>query len=446
MTEGARHIALVDDDEDLRTSTAQLLRLAGFTVELFEAARPALAAIGSDFGGVVVTDVRMPGMSGIELLGELQARDPSLPVVLITGHGDVAMAVDALKAGAWDFLVKPFDPDALVAAVTRAAKARSLELENRRLRAMADGEGLADTGGLIGRSPAICRLRDMIPMVANANIDLFIEGETGTGKELLARLIHRASNRARHRFLSVACAALPDALLDTELFARMGDRSVVAASRGTLFLDDLDQASRALQSRLTTLLEDRALRSGRASDAIPIDLRVIATGTEEALRAPDAISLALFYRIAAVRLRLPPLRERREDVPLLFAHFAGEAAARFRKPIPAITEAVQLHLATHDWPGNVRELAHFADRFVLGLADAAHTPAAQQSVNDTATPLPDRVAAFERAAIIEAITASGGEVGAAIDRLGLPRKTFYYKVQRLGIDLRDLRKVAAAGR
>ena len=443
MTEGARHVALVDDDEDLRASTAQLLRLAGFTVELFPAAPPALAAIGSDFDGVVVTDVRMPGMSGIELLNALQARDPALPVVLITGHGDVAMAVDALKAGAWDFLVKPFDPDALVAAVTRAAKARSLELENRRLRAMADQ---ADTSGLIGRSPAICRLRDMIPMVANANIDLFIEGETGTGKELLARLIHRASNRARHRFLSVACAALPDALLDTELFARMGDGSVVAASRGTLFLDDLDQASRALQSRLTTLLEDRALRSGRASDAIPIDLRVIATGTEEALRAPDAIAPALFYRIAAVRLRLPPLRERREDVPLLFAHFAGEAAARFRKPIPAITEAVQLQLATHDWPGNVRELAHFADRFVLGLEDAARTPAAEHSVGDTATPLPDRVAEFERAAIIDAITASGGEVGAAIDRLGLPRKTFYYKVQRLGIDLRDLRKAAAAGR
>lgn len=432
MTGDTVRVALIDDDDDLRASTAQLLSLAGFAVDAFPAAAPALVAIDADYPGVVVTDVRMPQMSGIELFRVLHDRDATLPIVLITGHGDVAMAVDALKGGAWDFIAKPFDPAVLVAAVMRASTARALALENRALRAAA---GSDDETGFVGRSPAIERVRQMIPVLASADIDLLIEGETGTGKELLARLIHRTGKRARHQFVTVACAALPDVLLDGEMFAPAGDGSVVAASRGTLFLDDVDQASRALQARLTGLVEDRAVRGG-ARDAVPIDLRVIATAADESQRAADAIAPALFYRIAAVRLRIPPLRERREDVALLFAHFVADAAARLRLPVPSLTDAARSHIATHDWPGNVRELSHFAERFVLGLDDKAAGAVAERH-----EPLPARVAAFERAAIIEAMAAAGGEVGAAIDRLGIPRKTFYYRVQRLGIDLRRLRNL-----
>ncbi len=426
MTETPR-VALVEDDEDLRVSTAQLLSLGGFAVDAFPAAAPALAAIDSDYPGVVVTDVRMPMMSGIELFQTLRTRDPELPVILVTGHADVPMAVDALHAGAWDFLAKPFDPAALVAAVARAATARALALDNRRLRALASE---ADESGLVGRSPAIVRLREMILVLANADIDLLIEGETGTGKELLARLIHRAGKRARHRFLAVACAALPDALLESELFAGVGDGSVVAASRGTLFLDDVDHAQPGLQARLVQLVEERSVRGS------PVDIRVIATAAEEARRASDAITPALLYRLAAVRLRMPPLRERREDVPLLFAHLVDLSAARLRRPVPALTQGTRDHLSRHDWPGNVRELAHFADRFVLGL-DAEASGA---TLPPSTAPLPDRVAAFEREAIVEAVLAVGGDAGAAMDRLGLPRKTFYYKVQRHGIDLNALRR------
>lgn len=428
-------VALIEDDEDLRASTTQLLTLAGFTVDAYPVAAPALAAIQPEFAGVVVTDVRLPHMSGTEVFEILRARDPSLPVILITGHGDVAMAVAALKAGAWDFLTKPFDPDILVAAVARAATARTLELDNRRLRAAAQDQGEGAAGdGLIGRSPAIERLRAMIPMLADTDIDLLIEGETGTGKALLARRIHAAGKRRRHRLLGVACAAYPDALLDTDLFARVGTGSVVAASRGTLLLDDLDQASRALQARLTALVEVRALMTPGARDAIPIDLRVIATAGEPGTRGEDAIAPALLYRVAGVRLRMPPLRERREDLVPLFAHFVADAARRVGQLVPPMSGAAQHHLATHDWPGNVRELAHFAERFVLGL----------DTIPDTGdvhpVSLPERIDAFERAAIIAAMTAAGGEVGAAIEQLGIPRKTFYYRVKRLGIALGPLKR------
>ncbi|PZO80114.1 MAG: sigma-54-dependent Fis family transcriptional regulator [Sphingomonas hengshuiensis] len=423
-------VALVEDDDDLRVSTTQLLTLAGFDVVAFPAAPPALLAIDADFDGIVVTDVRMPQMSGIELFRTLRERDPTLPVVLVTGHADVETAVETIKAGAWDFLSKPFDPDALIAAATRAMAARTLALENRRLRTEAAGGGAV---ALVGRSPAIARLRDMIPVLADTDIDLLIEGETGTGKELLARAIHRAGRRARHRFVSVACGALPGQAIEDELFAVVGDRGIAGAQRGTLFLDDIDQASRGLQGRLTQVIEDRALRGPR--DVVPIDVRVIATAAEEAQRVPDAIAPGLFYRLAAVRLRMPPLRERREDVPLLFAHLVDLSAARLRRAVPPLTHAARDMLAQHDWPGNVRELAHFADRFVLGLDGGAEAGRG----SDASRPLPERIAAFEREAILSAIAATGGEIGAAIERLGIPRKTFYYKVQRLGIDLRMLR-------
>ena len=338
-------VALVEDDEDLRLSTTQLLTLAGFDVVAFPAAPPALLAIDAGFDGIVVTDVRMPHMSGIELFRILRERDPTLPVVLVTGHADVATAVDAIKNGAWDFLSKPFDPDALIAAATRAMAARSLALDNRRLRAEAAG---GEEMVLVGRSPAIARLREMIPVLADADIDLLIEGETGTGKELFARAIHRAGRRARHRFVAIACAALPGPAIEDDLFASMGDRGIVGAQRGTLFLDDIDQASRGLQGRLTQVIEDRAIRGPR--DVVPVDLRVIATAAEETQRAPDAIAPALLYRLAAVRLRMPPLRERRDDVPLLFAHLLDQSARRLRREVPPLTHGGKVAVAA----GSVR--------------------------------------------------------------------------------------------
>lgn len=435
----ARTVALVEDDADLAAATAQLLRLEGLMVERFDHAEAALAAIDADWPGVVVSDVRMPGMSGVELQRRLAATDAALPVILVTGHGDVDMAVAALKAGAWDFLTKPFAAEALIAAVARAVRARALALDNRRLQAEAAGGARADEGpaaALIGSSPAIRRLRAMIPTLADADLDILIEGETGTGKELVARLIHQAGKRRRHRFMALGCAGM-DAALENELFSPGGGASLVHASRGTLLLDDLDRAGARFQDRLVALLEDRALAApGRAP--LPLDLRVVATIGVQAGSAgggAGALAPALLHRIAGMRLTVPPLRERREDVPALFAHFVGVAAARNRVAVPALTPEVRARLDGHDWPGNAHELARHAERFVLGLL--ADTPA-QPAAADLPS-LEARVDAFEREAIIAALRAAGGKVAPALESLGLARKTFYYKVKRLGIDLAAVR-------
>ncbi|MDY7523873.1 sigma-54 dependent transcriptional regulator [Sphingomonas sp. 10B4] len=423
-TSAPLEVALVDDDDDLRAATTQLLELERFSVRAFADAASALAAIGADYPGVVITDVRMPGMSGIELFGVLNARDPELPVVLITGHGDVEMAVGAIKAGAWDFLTKPFDPEALLAAATRAAKARAVFLENRQLRAAADAEA---GDALIGATPAIVRLRGMIPVLADAALDIVIEGELGTGKEHFARLVHRAGRRARHRFLKIDCATVTPALIERELFVRNG--VVARADRGTLFLHNLEWASDDFQNRLVRLAETRAVAL-EARDPDPVDIRIIA-----AVQAGerDRVLPALFHLLAGVPLRMPPLAERSADIPLLFAHFLARAARTHGCAMPAVADHAY-RLAGHSWAGNVLELEKTAERICLGLDESGGEP------DMALAPLPARLDAFERAAIIDAVTAADGEIALAIERLQLPRKTFYYRVKRLGIDLRALRR------
>lgn len=416
-------VALVDDDDDLRAALTQALLLAGHVVHPFADAMAALAAIDGDFPGVVVSDVRMPGMSGVDFFHRLRATDPELPVILMTGHGDVAMAVDAIKAGAWDFLTKPFPGEALAAALQRAGTARTLALENRRLRVAARD---ADTA-LIGESVAIQRLREMIPLLADASLDLIVEGATGTGKELYARLVHRGGRRGRHRFQLVDCATVPPLIVERELFARGG--IVARADRGTLFLDNLHLAQPALQHRLAQFAEARTVATDQR-DPDPVDVRIIATIAEG---AADSLPPSLYHRLAGVPLRMPPLAERREDVPLLFAHFALHAGERHQRP-PAALAAAAHSAAEREWPGNVRELERAAERFVLGLEPPIDAPATPGPAT-----LTERLEAFERAAILQAISAANGEINAAIATLGLPRKTFYYRVKRLGIDLRSAR-------
>ncbi|MEG3174694.1 sigma-54 dependent transcriptional regulator [Sphingomonas sp. RB3P16] len=427
-TDPAWHVALIDDDDDLRAATAQLFALDGFEVHAFADPESALGAIGAAFPGVVITDVRMPHLSGIELFAILQDRDPELPVVLITGHGDVAMAVDAIKAGAWDFLTKPFDPDALLAAAKRAARARALTLENRQLRAAVDA---AAGDALIGDTPAIRRLRGLIPVLGDAALDVVIEGELGTGKEHFARLVHRAGRRARHRFLRIDCATVPQPLVERELFARNG--TIARADRGTLFLDNLERASDDLQSRLIHLAETRTIAPD-ARDPDPVDIRIIAA-VEEGARA--GLSPALYHLLAGVPLRMPPLAERTSDIPLLFAHLVARAARTHGCAVPPLADHAH-RLALRAWPGNVLELEKTAERICLGLEE-------EGAGGDVGlAPLAARLDAFERAAILDAVAAADGQIAVAIERLQLPRKTFYYRVKRLGVDLRAARRKAGA--
>jgi two-component system C4-dicarboxylate transport response regulator DctD len=438
-------VIFVDDDPDLRRATAQVLKLAGFEVRVFDGAEGALAAITEDFEGPVVTDIRMPRINGLQLFERVKAIDPELPVLLVTGHGDVELAVAALKDGVYDFISKPFDGERLATAVAHAAEQRRLVIENRRLRA-AVAETPADLP-LIGDDSGIRRLRETIRQVADADVDVLVLGETGSGKEVVARLLHDWSRRKARNLVALNCGALPETVLESELFGHEAgaftgaDRRRVGriehASGGTLFLDEIESCSPAIQVKLLRVLETREVEPLGTNERRRLDLRVVAA-TKVDLGDPGArgsFREDLYYRLNVVTLRIPPLRERKGDVPLLFAHFLRRAADRFGRPMPEITGTVREYLTRHDWPGNVRELLHFADRTALGLTREIDIPALP-GASDGGT-LPERVDAFEAELLRATLRQHNGDVRATIEALGVPRKTFYDKLKRHGIQRAD---------
>ncbi|SFP99457.1 sigma-54-dependent transcriptional regulator [Sphingomonas rubra] len=431
-------VILVEDDTALREATVQTLELADLAVLSFSRAEPALAELGRGMAGAVVTDVRMPGLDGFGMLARARDIDPDVPVLLVTGHGDVPMAVAALKQGAFDFLTKPFAADHLVAATRRALERRALMLENRRLRAAAAESETENP--LIGVSPQVARLRRSIDRLAAVDVDVLIEGETGTGKDLVALLLHRRSRRSARPYVVIDCAALPADLAEAELFGHMSDSvphsraskvgRIAAVAGGTLLLDGIDALSPALQSRLLRVIEEREVVPIGATRPDTVSLRVVATSTaklEEAVRT-GAFRADLYHRIARIRLKLPALRERPEDVPLLFAHFLADAAATLRLAAPVPDEAQRRYLFAHGWSGNVRELRNHAFELVLGERDGGG------ATHSIARPLRDRVSTFEAQAIIEALTTARGRVTIVCELLGVPRKTLYEKMDRHGID------------
>ncbi|MBW6527779.1 sigma-54 dependent transcriptional regulator [Sphingomonas sp. RHCKR7] len=427
MSESPLRVVLIDDDEGLRTALADSFTIAGIEVEPHGDARAALAQLDADFRGIVVSDIRMPRMDGHALFEAVGARDPELPVILMTGHGDIAMAVAALKQGAFDFIAKPFAADHLIASARRALEMRRLVLENRRLRVAA---AEAETHyPLIGDTPAMVRLRETIRQLADVDVDVLVEGETGTGKELVALLLHRWSHRRARQFVAVDCAALPDAVADEALFGSRAQPGRVAdADRGTLFLDEIDSMSPALQGKLLRVVEERELPQPGGAPRV-VNLRVVAAAKTDlgAAVAEGRFRADLLYRLETVRLRIPPLRERRADVPLLFAYFLGEAAERFGRERPNIDPAVEARLVADDWTGNVRELRNYATRVVLGVAEG--TPSAADQL-----PLAERVDRFEAATIRAALDRVRGDVAAAAAELQLPRRSLYDRLQRHGIE------------
>lgn len=435
-------IAFVDDDPDLRESAVQALQLADFRAIALESGEAALRRIGPDHPGVVVTDVRMPGMDGIELFRRLRALDADLPVIVISGHADVSMAVGAMREGAYDFLAKPYSTERLVETLRRAVEKRALVLENRRLRALAaDPQGEA---ALIGESPAIVRLRQTIRDLADVDVDVLVLGETGTGKEVVADLLHRQGRRAQKPFVALNCGALPDSVIESELFGyeagaftgaqkrRIG--RIEHSSGGTLFLDELESMPASAQVKLLRVLESREIAPLGSNDLRKVDLRVVAaTKVDLAETAQRGDFRAdLFYRLNVVTLRLPPLRERRRDIPLLFAQFLARAARKYGREVPVLDRGIERHLVENDWSGNVRELVHFAERVALGLW--AEGPRPQASGEDVAASLPERLNAIEANLIREALEAHRGDVRATLAFLGIPRKTFYDKLARHAID------------
>lgn len=426
-------VMLVDDDAPFRTALADSFEIAGIDIETHGDGQSALANLTADFPGVVVTDIRMPRIDGHAVMEALLARDPELPVILMTGHGDIGMAVTALKKGAFDFIAKPFAADHLISSVRRALEMRRLVLENRRLRrAAAEAE---QDYPLLGETPVMVRLRDTIRQLASVDVDVLIEGETGTGKELVARLLHRWSARHARGFVAIDCAALPDAVADDVLFGNRIQRGRIAdADRGTLFLDEIDSMSVNLQGKLLRVVEERELPS-LTGEPRAVNLRVIAAakGDLDGAVAAGRFRSDLFYRLETVRLRIPPLRERRKDIGLLFAYFLDEAASQFGQPRPAIDAAIESRLHSDDWPGNVRELRNYAKQVVLGLRhDSEHEP--------STLPLSEQMDRFEEGVIRATLERCNGDVGVAAEVLQLPRRSLYARLQRHDIDASSFRR------
>ena len=436
-------IILVDDDQALRRATRQTLELAGYAVHDFGAAAQALAQLSRDSEAVVVTDIRMAGMDGLELFAHIRALDPDLPVLLITGHGDIDMAVKALHDGAYDFIAKPFPADRLVQSVARAAEKRRLVLENRRLREAATAT--PDDLPLIGQTPAMEHLRQTLRQIADTDVDVLIAGETGSGKEVVATLLHRWSRRAKGNFVALNCGALPETVIESELFGHEAGAFTGAqkkrvgriehASGGTLFLDEIESMPLSTQVKMLRVLEMREVSPLGTNEVRPVDLRVVAAAKVDLGNPAERGDFRedLYYRLNVVTISIPPLRERRADIPLLFAHFTTRAAERFRREIPGMTPDVRRQLETHDWPGNVRELSHFAERVVLGITP----PPKQAGTPVTGLSLPEQMERHEATLIREALRANKGDVRSTLEALGIPRKTFYDKLQRHGINRAD---------
>ncbi|MBD3836924.1 sigma-54 dependent transcriptional regulator [Brevundimonas sp.] len=429
-------VALVEDDADFRQALVERLTLEGCDVRAFAAAEPALKAIDADFPGVVVTDLRMPGLDGRQLLSRLQALDPALPVILITGHGDIADAVAAMHDGAYDFVAKPFPFERLQDSLKRALEKRGLVLENRRLAAIA-AEGGQELP-LAGSSRAVTALRATIAQIADARMDVLIEGETGTGKEAVARALHNGGRRRLAPFVAVNCGALPDGLIESELFGhelgafagalrrRVGH--VERAHNGSLFLDEVESMPLGVQVKMLRVLEEREVHPIGANEPRALDLRVLASSKVDLGEAAKTGTFRedLYYRLNVVRLRVPPLRERREDIPLLFAHFLRRAADRHGVEPPAVDDAIRRRLLEADWPGNIRELAHYAERVALSLEETARAV-------DEGLSLPERVNRFEADLLRAALEAHRGDVPAVLAEMRVPRKTLYDKLQRHGL-------------
>lgn len=437
-------VLFVDDEADLRIAGAQTLSLADLPVIACAKATEALDHISPAFPGILVTDIRMPGMDGTALMAEALRRDPDLPVILVTGHGDVDLAVQSIRLGAYDFIEKPYAPARLVEVIRRALDKRRLTMEVRALKAQTS-RGSADpiSAQLIGRSDAMAQVRAQLKAVAETDADVLIEGATGTGKEVAARALHAASGRATKPFVAVNCAALPETLIESELFGHAPGAFEGAtrerygkfrhARGGTLFLDQIDSIPLPLQGKLLTALQDRAITPLGSNEAVPLDLRVIAASRRDLAQAAANGEFRddLLYRLNVVTLRMPPLAERREDIPGLFQILLAGASARHNRPVPAITPDTLADLATRDWPGNIRELRNEAERAILGLGAGGDAPGTGR--------LADQMAAHERSLIAATLSAQAGSIKATYEALGISRKSLYEKMQKHGLDRSDFR-------
>ncbi len=438
----AMKIAIVDDEQDMRQSISQWLALSGFDTETYASAEDALKAVGTDYPGVVVSDIKMPGMDGMAFLKRLMSVDSALPVIMITGHGDVPMAVEAMRVGAYDFLEKPFNPDRMTELAKKATNSRRLTLDSRALRReLSDGTGLMKK--LIGTSPVMERLREDILDLGQADGHVLIDGETGTGKTLVAHALHSVGAKAGKKFVIFSCAGQDEETLTRRIFGPIDEGGQIPlieeARGGTVVLEDIDAVSPSVQAKLLAWINEQGS---------PAETRIVAISNlqEQGKSCEDVLRPDLYYRLAAMKITLPPLRTRGEDILTLFNRFSEQFAEEYGCEAPEISAQEAAELLQAPWPGNIRQLQNIAERAVLQSRRGTGTitsllmadnEATQPTMTTEGKPLKEYVEAFERMLIDNTMRRHRGSIVSVMDELCLPRRTLNEKMAKYGLQRSD---------
>ncbi|MEE4242283.1 MAG: sigma-54 dependent transcriptional regulator [Desulfopila sp.] len=445
-----KRIVFIDDEKHIRQANKQTLELADFEVTCLDCAENALPYISMDWPGIVICDIRLPNMDGLDFLQEVKKVDIDLPVILITGHGDISTAVQAMRDGAYDFIEKPYSSERLVKTVERAFEKRALTLENRELRRELEVHS-APGPRIIGKTSAILQLRATIAQIADSSADILVLGETGTGKELVARSLHEQSYRRNKNFVAVNCGAVSESIIESDLFGHEVGAFTDArtqrigkfehANGGTIFLDEIESMPLRLQIHLLRILQERSLERMGSNDSIALDIRVVAASKIDLLKAAEQGNFRedLYYRLNVVCLEIPPLRKRRDDIPLLFHHFLLVAGHRYQQEAPLPDSSQMSSLMSYAWPGNVRELRNLAERYVLLGSQCGWSidQLLSGSEREQKHSLPQQIEDFERSLIEQALVSSSGSIKDVMETLAIPRKTLYDKMRKYGLDKSD---------
>ena len=465
MPDTQKHLLIVEDEAPLREAIAEQLTDRGYRVEQAESGEAAIAKLADFAFDIIITDLRLPGIDGSAVVESAVARYPHIIAIVVTGYGTVKDAVEAIKRGAWDFVNKPFQIDELLHVLDSALEQRRLKSENAYLRAQLEERYRFE--GIIGKSRPMKLLFQLLETVAATNSTILITGETGTGKEVVARAIHHSSPRRLHRFVALNCSAIPETLLEAELFGHVrgaftgavGNRQgrMEQANKGTLFLDEVGTMSAALQMKLLRVLQEREFERVGDSNTIKVDVRIIAATNSDLGRmvAGGQFREDLFYRLNVIPVQLPPLRDRKEDVPLLVQHFLGKfqaersaTADRHSTEPLTVSQECMRRLMAYQWPGNVRQLENAVERAVAFAAGRAQidvsdlpteiqqaqvpsAPASSVTLPEDGVDLDAYIASIERQLIERSLERTGGNKGQAARLLSLKRTTLVEKLKRL---------------